>query len=248
MGSFCSPDEIRATAATVPMNTETTHPRREIKSFVRRIGRLTEGQKRAIDTSWSRYGLDYTGTPRDLSAAFGNSSPVVLEIGFGNGDALFAAAQADPARNYFGIEVHEPGVGQLLKNAGAADLHNLRVSRHDAVQVLLHEIAPASLAELRLYFPDPWHKTKHHKRRIVQPAFVALIASRLAPGGLFHLATDWAPYAKHMLNVLEADPDFRNQIGPREYSPRPDWRIETHFQKRGERLGHGVWDLLYRRR
>jgi tRNA (guanine-N7-)-methyltransferase len=223
-------------------------PRREIKSFVKRIGRMTEGQKRAIDDLWPRYGLDYEGKPRDLAASFGNVHPVVLEIGFGNGEALFAAAQADPARNYFGIEVHEPGVGRLLKHAAEAGLTNLRVSRHDAVEVLREEIAPASLAELRLYFPDPWHKKRHHKRRIVQPAFVELVASRLVPGGLFHLATDWEPYAEHMFDALDASPSFRNELGPRQPAPRPAWRIETHFQKRGERLGHGVWDLLYRRR
>ena len=223
-------------------------PRREIKSFVKRIGRMTDGQKRAIADLWPRYGLDYTGTPRDLASAFGNAHPVVLEVGFGNGEALFAAAQADPARNYFGIEVHEPGVGRLLKQADGAGLGNLRVSRHDAVDVLRHEIAPGALAELRLYFPDPWHKARHHKRRIVQPGFVELVASRLRPGGLFHLATDWEPYAEHMFDVLDASPAFRNELGPRQSAPRPDWRIETHFQKRGERLGHGVFDLLYRRR
>ena len=230
------------------MNTDDTPPRREIKSFVKRIGRMTDGQKRAIAELWPRLGLDYTGTPRDLAGAFGNAQPVVLEIGFGNGEALFAAAQADPARNYFGIEVHEPGVGRLLKQADDAGLGNLRVSRHDAVDVLRHEIAPGALAELRLYFPDPWHKARHHKRRIVQPGFVELVASRLQPGGLFHLATDWEPYAEHMFDVLDASPAFRNELGPRQSAPRPDWRIETHFQKRGERLGHGVFDLLYRRR
>jgi tRNA (guanine-N7-)-methyltransferase len=230
------------------MTLEPTPPRREIKSFVKRIGRMTDGQKRAIADLWPRYGLDYTGTPRDLHAAFGNAAPIVLEIGFGNGEALFAAAHADPARNYLGIEVHEPGIGRVLKDAAAADLHNLRVMRVDAVDVLRHEIQTGALAELRLYFPDPWHKFKHHKRRIVQPAFVALVASRLAPGGLFHLATDWAPYAEHMCDVLEANPDFKNQLAPRQFSPRPPWRIETHFQKRGERLGHGVFDLLYERR
>ncbi len=229
------------------MDMDDTSPRREIKSFVKRIGRMTEGQKRAITDLWPRYGLDYTGTLRDLASAFGNPNPVVLEIGFGNGEALFAAAKADPARNYLGIEVHEPGVGRLLKQADDAGLGNLRVSRHDAVEVLRSEISPAALAELRLYFPDPWHKARHHKRRIVQPGFVELVASRLQPGGLFHLATDWEAYAEHMFDVLDASPSFRNELGPRQSAPRPDWRIETHFQKRGERLGHGVWDLLYRR-
>ena len=229
-------------------SSESTPPRREIKSFVKRIGRITAGQKQALETQWPRYGLDYSGTPRDLAATFGNTHPVVLEIGFGNGEALFAAAKADPARNYIGIEVHEPGVGRLLRDADAAGLVNLRVSKHDAVEVLRHEITPGSLAEVRLYFPDPWHKKRHYKRRIVQPDFVEMIASRLACDGLFHLATDWEPYAEHMFDVLDASPSFRNELGPRQSAPRPDWRIETHFQKRGERLGHGVWDLLYWRR
>lgn len=227
---------------------ESTPPRREIKSFVKRIGRITAGQKQALETQWPRYGLDYSGTSRDLAATFGNDRPIVLEIGFGNGEALFAAAKADPARNYIGIEVHEPGVGRLLRDADAAGLMNLRVSKHDAVEVLRQEIVPGSLAEVRLYFPDPWHKKRHNKRRIVQPDFVEMIASRLAPDGLFHLATDWESYAEHMFDVLDASPSFRNELGPRQSAPRPDWRIETHFQKRGERLGHGVWDLLYRRR
>ena len=225
-----------------------TPPRREIKSFVKRIGRITAGQKLALETQWPRYGLDYTGMQRDLAATFGNTRPVVLEIGFGNGEALLAAAKADPARNYIGIEVHEPGVGRLLRDADAAGLVNLRVSKHDAVEVLRDEIASGSLAEVRLYFPDPWHKKRHHKRRIVQADFVEMIAARLAPGGLFHLATDWEAYAEHMFDVLDASTSFRNELGSRQSAPRPDWRIETHFQKRGERLGHGVWDLLYRKR
>ena len=229
-------------------STGSTLPRREIKSFVKRIGRITAGQKLALDTQWPRFGLDYGGVQRDLAAVFGNAHAVVLEIGFGNGEALFAAAKADPARNYLGIEVHEPGVGRLLRDADAACLVNLRVSKHDAVEVLRQEIAPGALAEVRLYFPDPWHKKRHHKRRIVQPDFVEMLASRLAPGGLFHLATDWEPYAAHMFDVLDASASFRNELGPRQSAPRPDWRIETHFQKRGERLGHGVWDLLYRKR
>jgi len=228
--------------------TDTTHapPRREIKSYVKRIGRMTEGQKRAIDDLWSRYGIDYHTSPCDLTTLFGNAHPVVLEIGFGNGEALFAAATSDPARNYLGIEVHEPGVGRLLKQAVDAGLSNLRVSKHDAVDVLRDQITRGALAELRLYFPDPWHKKRHHKRRIVQPEFVELVASRLASGGLFHLATDWEAYAEHMFDVLDASASFDNELGPRKSAPRPDWRIETHFQKRGERLGHGVWDLLYR--
>ena len=228
------------------MSTDDTIPRREIKSFVKRIGRITAGQKLALEIQWPRYGLDYTGAPRDLAAIFGNDRPIVLEIGFGNGEALFAAAKADPERNYVGIEVHEPGVGRLLRDADAAGLANLRVSKHDAVEVLRHEIAPGSLAEVRLYFPDPWHKKRHHKRRIVQPDFVALIARKLAPGGYFHCATDWEDYAHWMLGILSAEPALENTAD--DFAPRPEHRPLTKFENRGLKLGHGVWDLVFRRR
>lgn len=220
---------------------------RAIKSYVLRQGRLTPGQERALANTWPRLGLDYTGSARDLDCAFGRSSPKVLEIGFGNGEALLAAAIADAARDHIGIEVHRPGVGRLLLNADKAGLTNLRVYHHDAVEVLSNEIGDATLDEVRLYFPDPWHKARHNKRRIVQPEFVALIARKLKPSGMFHLATDWAAYAEHMIEVMEAAPGFRNRLGPRVVSPRPHWRIETHFQKRGERLGHEVFDLIYDR-
>lgn len=222
-------------------------PRREIKSYVLRLGRTTDAQKRAFDASWPLYGLDYRGELRDPATMFANQQAIVLEIGFGNGDALIASASADPARNYLGIEVHKPGVGRVLNAASAASLGNLRVYCHDAVEVLNHELADASLSEVRLWFPDPWHKKRHHKRRIVQTAFVDLIARKLASGGLFHLATDWMPYAEHMLQVMEASPDFRNELGPGVISPRPPWRIETRFERRGLKLGHEVADLLYRR-
>lgn len=228
-------------------STGSTLPRREIKSFVKRIGRITAGQKLALDTQWPRFGLDYGGVQRDLAAVFGNAHAVVLEIGFGNGEALFAAAKADPARNYLGIEVHEPGVGRLLRDADAAGLGNLRVSKHDAVEVLRQEIAPGALAEVRLYFPDPWHKARHNKRRIVQTPFVELVASRLRPGGIFHLATDWEPYALWMREVLDPSPLFRNTGGDSGYVERPAGRIETHFERRGRKLGHGVWDMVYER-
>lgn len=220
---------------------------RPIKSYVLRQGRLTDGQERALVDTWPQFGLDYLGVTRDLDAVFGRSAPKIIEIGFGNGEALLAAAQADPARDYIGIEVHRPGVGRLLLNAGKAQLGNLRVYHHDAVEVLSNEIGDGTLSEVRLYFPDPWHKVRHNKRRIVQPQFVALVTNKLKTGGLFHLATDWAAYAEHMLDVMEAAPYFHNRLGARAVSPRPDWRIETHFQKRGERLGHDVFDLIYDR-
>ncbi len=220
---------------------------RRIRSFVLREGRMTPAQQRAFDTLWSRYGLDYRGTRRDLDASFGRSAPRVLEIGFGNGEALAWASEHDPDRDYLGVEVHGPGVGRLMNALAAGDAGNVRIYKHDAVDVLEHEIAPAALSEVRIWFPDPWHKKRHHKRRLIQPDFVTLLGSRVAPGGLLHLATDWQPYAEHMLEVMEAAPDWRNERGPGQYADKPDWRIETHFERRGLKLGHGVWDLLYRR-
>jgi len=218
---------------------------RPIRSFVLRQGRQTDAQKRAFDLHWPVYGLDHAGQPRDLDAAFGRHAPRVLEIGFGNGEQLLYACQHEPARDFIGVEVHGPGVGRLLNAAAAENLRNLRVYQHDAVEVLRDDIAPDALDEVRIYFPDPWHKKRHHKRRLVQPAFVGLLCERLRPGGLLHLATDWAPYAEHMWDVLDAEPRLRNRAGPRGTLPRPAWRRETHFEARGLRLGHGVWDLLY---
>jgi tRNA (guanine-N7-)-methyltransferase len=220
---------------------------RRIRSFVLRQGRMTPAQAAAFDAHWARYGLDYTGSARDLDGVFGRQAPRILEIGFGNGEQLHHAAQADPARDYLGIEVHRPGVGRLLNAAAAQRLGNVRVYAHDAVEVLEHEIAPASLHEIRIYFPDPWPKKRHHKRRLIQPDFVALALSRLRSGGLLHLATDWQDYAEHMLAVLDAQPELRNCAGPGRTVPRPAWRMETHFERRGLRLGHAVSDLLYER-
>lgn len=218
---------------------------RPIRSFVLRQGRQTEAQKRAFDLHWPSHGLDYTGAPRDFDAAFGRHAPRVLEIGFGNGEQLLFAAEREPERDFIGVEVHGPGVGRLLNAAAEAGLRNLRVYQHDAVEVLRHEIAPASLDEVRIYFPDPWHKKRHNKRRLVQPGFVDLLCGRLRPGGLLHLATDWENYAEHMWDVLDAEPRLRNRAGPRGFVPRPEWRRQTHFETRGLKLGHGVWDLLY---
>jgi tRNA (guanine-N7-)-methyltransferase len=220
---------------------------RRIRSFVLREGRMTPAQQRAFEQHWARYGIDYTGTVQDLTAHFGRQAPRVLEIGFGNGEALAWASEHDAARDYLGVEVHGPGVGRLMNALAARGACNVRIYRHDAVEVLEQELAPDTLAEARIWFPDPWHKTRHHKRRIVQPAFVALLASRMTPDGLLHLATDWQPYAEHMLEVMEAAPQWRNAIAPGQYADKPAWRIETHFERRGVRLGHGVWDLLYRK-
>jgi len=231
-------------------DTPTTHdprPHRPVRSFVLREGRITPAQQRAFDEHWARYGLDYQGQPRDLDAAFGRAAPRVLEIGFGNGEALAWASAQDPARDYIGVEVHRPGVGRLMNALAAEAVDNVRLYRHDAVEVLRHDIAPAALAEVRIWFPDPWPKKRHHKRRLIQPEFVDLVASRVATGGLLHLATDWEPYAEHMHEVMQAAQGWRNRSATGDYVERPPWRIQTHFEQRGRKLGHGVWDLLYER-
>lgn len=219
--------------------------RRGIKSFVLRAGRVGPGQQRALDELGPKYCLEYAAHPLDFAAAFGNTHPVVLEIGFGMGETTARIAAAQPEFNFLGCEVHAPGVGALLKRIGELGLANVRIVRHDAVEVLQHMIAPASLAGAHVFFPDPWHKKKHHKRRLIQPAFVALLASRLAPGGYLHCATDWQEYAEQMLAVLSAEPLLSNTADG--YAPRPAYRPLTKFEQRGLRLGHGVWDLVFRR-
>ena len=232
-------------AEDFPYRTE--YKKKSIRSYVIRAGRMTEGQRRAFDNYWGQYGLSLFDGPLDLQQAFGREAPLVLEIGFGMGDSLLAMAEAEPDKNFIGIEVHPPGVGRLINNAGKAGIDNLRVYMADAVDVLNDCIADASLDRFQLYFPDPWHKKKHHKRRIVQPEFVRLLCTKLKPGGLMHLATDWENYAEHMLEVLEAEEMLENTAGKNNYAPRPEFRPETKFERRGQRLGHGVWDLLYRR-
>ena len=224
------------------------HPKvRPIRSFVLRQGRLTPAQERAFTVHWARFGLDFSGQPRDFDSVFGRRAERVLEIGFGNGEALRFAAANEPARDFIGIEVHRPGVGRLLNALAEDGVDNVRIYNHDAVEVLTHEIPDAGLAEIRIYFPDPWHKKRHAKRRLIQVPFARLLARKLAPGGLLHLASDWEPYVEHMWDVLDAEPAFENRAGPRDYFPRPAWRPETRFEARGQRLGHGVWDLLYLR-
>ena len=223
-------------------------PLRPVRSYVLREGRITPGQQRAFAELWPRYGVTFDGAePLDLTALFGNRHPVVLEIGFGNGDSLAATAARHPKTNYLGIEVHRPGVGRLLQTLAEQGLDNVRVLRHDAIEVLERGLPPASLAVAQLFFPDPWPKKKHHKRRIVQPELLDPLHRVLQPGGIFHAATDWHDYATHMLAVLEADPRFENVAGKGHFAPRPESRPETKFERRGRRLGHGVWDLLFRR-
>jgi tRNA (guanine-N7-)-methyltransferase len=223
-------------------------PARRIRSFVLRQGRITPAQERAFAAHWPRYGLEVGATPWDLDDVFGRHAPRVLEIGCGNGEQMAWSAEHEPALDLLGVEVHRPGVGRLINALAALEATHARVIHHDAVEVLERAIAPGALDQVRIYFPDPWHKKRHNKRRLVQPEFAALLASRVAPGGLLHLATDWADYAEQMLAVVDASADWRNRAGAGRYSPRPPWRIDTHFEKRGLRLGHGVWDLVYERR
>ncbi|MBK5966586.1 tRNA (guanosine(46)-N7)-methyltransferase TrmB [Thiocystis minor] len=234
-----------------PSTDSSTHSwHRAIRSFVLREGRLTLAQERAFRELWPRFGLDWSpGDSLDFVAIFGNDRPVVLEIGFGNGDSLAEMAEQDPARNWLGIEVHRPGVGHLLLEIERRALTNLRIVRHDAVEVLARGIPPASLDAVQLFFPDPWPKRRHHKRRILSPDLVALLARTIRPGGIFHAATDWEPYAEQMLETLDAAADqFENTAGQGQFAPRPVLRPLTRFELRGERLGHRVRDLLFRRR
>ncbi|NIB39561.1 tRNA (guanosine(46)-N7)-methyltransferase TrmB [Pseudomaricurvus alkylphenolicus] len=221
------------------------YKKKSIRSYVIRGGRITVGQKKAFDSYWPQFGLSLFDGPLIAQDTFGRQAPVVLEIGFGMGDSLLQMAQAEADKDFIGIEVHPPGVGALINNAGKQEVSNLRVYMADAIDVLEDCIADASLDRFQLYFPDPWHKKKHNKRRIVQPAFVQNILSKLKPGGMIHMATDWEPYAEHMMEVLSATEGIENCAGEYQYSPRPDHRPITKFEKRGERLGHGVWDLLF---
>jgi tRNA (guanine-N7-)-methyltransferase len=219
--------------------------RRQVRSFVLRQGRFTPAQQRAFDELWPRFGVDYHGSPRDFDAVFGRSAKRELEIGFGNGDALRFAARNDKDRDLIGIEVHAPGVGRLLNALAEDGSDHVRLYHHDAVEVLNNEVADGSLDEVRIYFPDPWHKKRHNKRRLVQPAFAQLLVRKLAGDGRLHLATDWQDYAEQMWDVLDATGGIVNRAGKRGSVPRPDWRPQTHFETRGQKLGHGVWDLLY---
>lgn len=218
---------------------------RRVRSFVLREGRLTKGQQQALEQLWPRYGLERRDGMIDPATLFGNPRPLVFEIGYGMGQSLADMAAAAPDTGFIGVEVHRPGVGALLMAIEQQQLGNLRTYCDDAVDVLTHCIPDGSLARVQLYFPDPWHKKKHHKRRIVQPAFVELVRRKLQAGGVFHLATDWENYAGHMMDVMSAADGWRNPSGDGQFAPRPAWRPETKFERRGARLGHGVWDLLF---
>jgi tRNA (guanine-N7-)-methyltransferase len=220
---------------------------RSVRSFVLRQGRATAGQERALTQLWPKYGVEYSPARLDLQALFGRAAPRMLEIGFGAGEALLEFATAHPEMDCIGIEVHRPGVGRLLLGAEASALRNLRVICHDAVEVLQQQLAPASIALVHIFFPDPWPKKRHHKRRLIQPPFVELLAKAIAPGGTLRLATDWEPYAQHMREVLDASAAFVNVASEAGFVVRSAERALTRFEQRGQRLGHGVWDLEYRR-
>ncbi|MEH3086476.1 MAG: tRNA (guanosine(46)-N7)-methyltransferase TrmB [Xylophilus ampelinus] len=220
------------------------HPK-AIKSYVLRAGRTTTGQAKAFVDFGDRFLVPFADGPADLDALFGRSAPTVLEIGFGMGEATAHIAALLPDTDFLCCEVHQPGVGALLKRIGEQDLQNIRIVRHDAVEVVDRMIRPDSLDGIHVFFPDPWHKKRHHKRRLLQGPLVARLAARLRPGGYLHCATDWQPYAEQMLEVLGAEPLLRNTA--RDYAPRPSYRPLTKFENRGIRLGHGVWDLVFRR-
>lgn len=231
------------TAPIISESSGATHP---IRSFIRRQGRITVAQSRALEGLWPQFGLS-EAEPFNARAAFGRAAPVVLEIGFGNGDSLADMAAADPDSDFIGIEVHRPGVGHLLLRLGEENIGNVRIFCADALEILTRHIPDNSLDRVQLYFPDPWPKKRHHKRRIVNKAFLELISDKLKIGGLFHAATDWEAYAEHMLEALGAAPRLENTMSETVFAPRPNYRPLTKFESRGKRLGHGVWDLIYRR-
>ena len=226
---------------------ENGRPLRRIRSFVRRQGRLTKGQQMALDNYWPEMGVEYQPEPIDLLQLFGREAPITLEIGFGMGASLVTMAQNTPHQNFLGIEVHAPGVGACLGATKEAGVENLRVMCHDAVEVLEKMIPDNSLRMVQLFFPDPWHKARHNKRRIVQVPFAELVMRKLKLGGVFHMATDWEAYAVHMLEIMNSIDGYKNQSESQDYVPRPETRPLTKFEQRGQRLGHGVWDLMFER-
>ena len=229
------------------MDIRPEYRKKSIRSYVVLAGRMTDGQRNAFENSWVKYGLKLADGPIDTDQVFARSGTKVLEIGFGMGDSLLQMAAAEHETDFIGIEVHPPGVGTLMNGAAEQGIDNLRVYLADANDVLEECFAAESIDRLQLYFPDPWHKKKHNKRRIVQPSFVQLVRAKLRPGGILHMATDWQHYAEQMLETLDAAEGFENRAGAGQYSPRPEYRPQTKFELRGERLGHGVWDLIYQK-
>ena len=217
-----------------------------IKSFVNRRSHITQGQQEALDNWLKKWSIAYKPSLLDVPAAFDRVAPTILEIGFGMGETTEQIAIARPADNFLGVEVFNAGVGALLKRIEGSGLHNIRIIQHDAVEVLRDMIAPESLAGVHIYFPDPWPKKRHHKRRLIQPPLIALLASRMAPGSYIHCATDWEHYAMQMLEVLNGEPTLQNTCEG--FAPRPDFRPLTKFENRGLRLGHGVWDLIFKKK
>lgn len=221
------------------------HPT-HIRSFVNRRSHITQGQQEALDTFLTKWSLSYRPSLLNLTETFEREAPTILEIGFGMGETTEKIALARPDDNFLGVEVFNAGVGALLKRIEASSLNNIRIIQHDAVEVLRDMLAPQSLAGVHIYFPDPWPKTRHHKRRLIQPALIELLASRMAPGAYIHCATDWQHYAEQMLTVLSADTSFQNTCEG--FAPRPEFRPLTKFENRGLRLGHGVWDVIFTKR
>ena len=238
-------DTAPNTAAAGQAPADVAHPR-TIRSFVRRTGRVTTGQAKAFEELGPKFVLPYTGQPLDPQAAFGRPGKLILEIGFGMGEATAHIARVRPDDNFLCCEVHEPGVGALLKRIGEQDIHNIRILQHDAVEVIDFMLPEGMLDGVHIFFPDPWHKKKHNKRRLIQSPLVAKLASRLKQGGYIHCATDWEPYAEQMLEVLGAEAQLANTAEG--YAPKPDYRPLTKFENRGLKLGHGVWDLVFVKR
>jgi tRNA (guanine-N7-)-methyltransferase len=219
--------------------------KREVRSFVLRAGRVTNAQQACMDSHWPLWGLTLEHGLLDFAEVFGNSNPVVLEVGFGMGKSLVEQAQQNPDMNFVGIEVHTPGIGACLKSAIEAGVENIRIFHEDAIKVFRQCIPNQSIARMQLFFPDPWHKKKHHKRRIVQPEFAKMLHEKLVLGGVFHMATDWENYADHMRDIMNAAPGYKNLSADQTFVEKPDFRPNTKFEARGERLGHGVWDLIF---
>ena len=236
---------------TTPEQTPSTAPdapyMRTIKSYVLRAGRMGTGQMRAFELYGPQFLIPYRTEKLDVQAAFGRTAPLILEIGFGMGDATAKIAQVRPQDNFLCCEVHEPGVGALLKRCGEENIANIRIVQHDAVEVMDQMLGKNSLDGVHIFFPDPWHKSRHHKRRLIQSPFVTRLARHIKPGGYLHLATDWQPYAEQMMQVLSAEPLLSNTAGTGQFAPKPDYRPLTKFENRGLKLGHGVWDLVFQR-